>query len=270
MTKDDLNIFKNWFSDFCKSFYSSNIEDQKNISLKEEHTFNVCKNIIEIARELSLNDNEMMLAETIALFHDIGRFPQYAKYKTFKDSISVNHGVLGAHTLLEKKILKNLPENEQKLIIQSVRFHNAYSLPAGEEEDSVIFIKLIRDADKLDIWRVFIEYYESSQEERASAVSLGLPDTTEYSEEILSCIHRKQMASLSKVKTLNDFKLMQLSWIFDLNFKTSFRLLLERNYIDRIIFQLPQKEEIDRVSSALKEFVHMRVNYSAESLRESK
>ena len=267
---DDLNYFKNWFTDFCKAYYSLDSEDQKNISLKENHTFNVCKHIIEIARELSFSNNEIMLAETIALFHDIGRFPQYAKYKTFNDSISVNHGVLGAHTLLEEKILKNLTEDEQKLIIRSVRFHNAYSLPADEEEGSAVFIKLIRDADKLDIWRVFIEYYESSQKERASAVSLGLPDTAEYSEEILSCIHRKQMVSLSKVKTLNDFKLMQLSWIFDLNFKTSFRLLLERNYIDRIISQLPQEEDMNRVSSALKEFVHMRVNYPAESLRESK
>jgi hypothetical protein len=81
----------------------------------------------------------------------------------------------------------------------------------------------------------------------------------EYSEEILSCIHRKQMVSLSKVKTLNDFKLMQLSWIFDLNFKTSFRLLLERNYIDRIISQLPQEEDMNRACLFLNEYSHLRL-----------
>ncbi|MDH5203583.1 MAG: HD domain-containing protein, partial [Nitrospirota bacterium] len=213
MTKDDLLFFKNWFSDFCKSYYSLDSEDQKNISLKEEHTFHVCKNIIEIAGDLSLSDNEIMLAETIALFHDIGRFPQYAKYKTFKDSISVNHAFLGAETLLKEKPLQNIPQNEQQVIVRSVRFHNAFSLPRNEKKDIVFFVKLIRDADKLDIWRVFIDYYESPEEKRASAVGLGLPDTAEYSEKIISCIHRKQMASLSEAKTLDDFKLMQLSWI---------------------------------------------------------
>ena len=103
MTRNDLNFFKKWFSDYCKSFYSSDIEDQKNIYLKEQHTFNVCKNIIEIAKGLSLSNDQIILAETVALFHDIGRFPQYAKYKTFRDSISVNHGLLGAQTLLGKK-----------------------------------------------------------------------------------------------------------------------------------------------------------------------
>jgi len=256
VTKDNVIFFKKWFSNYCKSFYSPNSEDQKNIHLKEEHTFHVCKNILEIAKELSLSESEMMLAETVALFHDIGRFPQYAKFKTFRDSISVNHGFLGARTLLEEKQLQILPDKEQELIIQAVRFHNAFSISKGVGEDIGFFIKLIRDADKLDIWRVFLEFYEGPEEERASAVSLGLPDTPGYSEEVLSHIHGGQMAPLSKAKTLNDFKLVQLSWIYNLNFSPSFKMLLERNYIDRIVSKLPQRSEIEMAALALKEFVH--------------
>lgn len=259
MTQDDLNFFKKWFSDYCKSFYSYNIEDQKNISLKEEHTFHVCKNIVTIAERLSLNNNQILLAETVALFHDIGRFPQYAKYKTFKDSISVNHGLLGSQTIIEEMVLQRVPDNEQKIIIQSVKFHNAFSVPKKEKEDIVFFIKLIRDADKLDIWRVFLEYYESPHENKASAVILGLPDIPEYSGSVISGIYKKKMISLSTVKTLNDFKLLQLSWIFDLNFIPSFQLLSERDYIDRIIANLPQTEEIRNASIVLKEFVQQRL-----------
>ncbi len=198
----------------------------------------------------------MRLAEAAALFHDIGRFPQYAKYKTFQDSISINHGLLGGQTLIEEKILDNLPDDEQELIIEAVRFHNAFSIPEKKKERIIFFLKLIRDADKLDIWRVFTEYYESPEEERASAAGLGLPEGMDYSEEVLSCIYTGHIASLSKVKTLNDFKLLQLSWVYDLNFRTSFELLLKRNYIDRIILTLPQREEIKRVTSVLKEFIH--------------
>lgn len=259
MTENDLIFFKDWFSDYCASFHTADSKDQKNISLKEDHTFNVCRNIVEIAKELSLDINGAMVAETIALFHDIGRFPQYAQYRTFNDSISVNHGVLGAQTLIDEKVLKNLPVHERELIIQAVRFHNAFLIPGRLKKDIVFFIKLIRDADKLDIWRVFIEYYETPEDERASAAGLGLPDTEDYSEEVISCIKRRTMASLSSVRTLNDFKLMQLSWIYDLNFKASLRMLSERNYIGSIISSLPQSEAVKGVYSALMDFVQSRI-----------
>jgi putative nucleotidyltransferase with HDIG domain len=259
MTRDDLIFFKDWFTNFVKSYYSPNIEDRRNINLKEEHTLNVCKNILEIVRELNLNEDDVMLAETIALFHDIGRFPQYDKYRTFRDGISVNHGYLGAQTLIEKKILNSLPDDEQKLIIKAVRFHNAFSIPKKERQDIVFFIKLIRDADKLDIWRVFVDYYDSREEERATAAGLGLPDTSVYSKDVLSYIFKKEVASQYKLKTLNDFKLMQLTWVYDLNFKTSYKLLSERGYIDRIISYLPQDKEIKKVSLVLKECVRERL-----------
>jgi hypothetical protein len=259
MTQNDLIFFKKWFSDYCKSFYSSDIEDQKNISLKEHHTYNVCKNIIGIAKELSPSNNQIVLAETIALFHDIGRFPQYEKYKTFRDSISVNHGLLGSRILIEKNVLQNLSESEQEIIIQSVKFHNAFSTPKKEKKEIIFFVRLLRDADKLDIWRVFTEYYENPGKNSPSAVCLGLPDTAEYSEDILSCLYKKKIVSLTKIKTLSDFKLLQLSWVYDLNFKPSFRLLIERDYLNRIISTLPQTREILNASLSLKKFVHRRL-----------
>ncbi len=259
MTQNNLTFFKQWFSEYCKSFYSSNIEDQKNISLKEEHTLHVCKNMVQIAQGLSLKEDQKLTAETVALFHDIGRFPQYVKYKTFRDNISVNHGVLGAETLIEKKILEKLAGEEQEIIIQAVKFHNAFSIPKKEKEDIVFFIKLIRDADKLDIWRVFLEYYESPSESKASAVGLGLPDLPEYSEDVLAGIYRKEIVSLLNVKTLNDFKLLQLSWIFDLNFMPSFQLLHERDYMQRIISHLPQTDGIQKASLLLKEHIKAKI-----------
>jgi hypothetical protein len=260
MNQNDLIFFKQAFSLFCTSFYSGNSEDQRNINLKEEHTRHVCENMVEIGRGLSLSQNQMMLAEAIGLFHDIGRFPQYAKYKTFRDSISVNHGLLGAETLAEKNMLQMLHHDEQEIIMQSVKFHNAFAVPKKEKDEIIFFIRLIRDADKLDIWRVFLEYYETPDESRASAVGLGLPDVPEYTEEVLEEFFKEEIVSLSKIKTLNDFKLLQLSWIFDLNYQPTFRLLWERDYLHRIIAHLPQTEGIRKASLVLKEFVQKRVS----------
>lgn len=257
MTLSDFETLKIRFADYAKSFISSSRDDQ-NLLLKERHTYNVCDNIVTISKERSMNNDEILLAESIALFHDIGRFPQYAEFKTFRDDMSVNHGVLGAKTLTEERILRELPPKEQETILQAVKFHNAFALPRIEDPDSLVFLKLIRDADKLDIWRVFTEYYETPEEKRASAVGLGLLDAPGYSEKIIRSIREKRMASLSDMKTLNDFKLLQLSWLYDLNFAASFRLLLERDYIKRISAALPRTEEILGVTEILEKFAARR------------
>jgi hypothetical protein len=256
MNQHELNDLKRWFADYCRSFYSSNREDQRNISLKEEHTRNVCGNIVQIARGISLDDARITLAEAVALYHDIGRFPQYQKFKTFKDSVSVNHAALGAKVLIEDNVLQGLLKHEQDIIIRTVALHNVYSIPGGLDEDKLLFLRLVRDADKLDIWRVAIEYYEQSEDGRASAVGLGLPDVPGYSPEVLTALKNEKMVQLSTLKTLNDFKLLQLAWIYDLNFASSLRILASRKYIDGIAASLPRTSEISGALAILRGYVH--------------
>ncbi|MBI5098398.1 MAG: HD domain-containing protein [Nitrospirae bacterium] len=259
MTEKDLEYFKNWFSDFTKSFYSSNEEDQKNIMLKVDHTRNVCKNIIEITNDLSLDDNDKRLAETLALFHDVGRFPQYAKYKTFRDADSINHGLLGTKTLIHSDVLGQIPKDEQDLIKQVVKFHCALTIPKSINNKTLFFLKMIRDADKLDIWRVFIVFYEAPEEERASATAHNKPDTPEYSKDILLRINDRKIASYSKVKNINDFKLMKLSWVYDLHFNGSFRLLKERDYIKSLAQKLPQTNDILKAVAEINKYISERL-----------
>ena len=256
MQNSDLDTFKDWFSEYTRAFYTDNAEDLRNIDLKVKHTYYVCENIVGIAKEEQLGDNDLMIAETAALFHDLGRFLQYSRYKTFRDSISVNHGRLGAEVLGQENILRHLPLHEQQLIMNTVRFHNAFEVPSLEDQQHLLFLHLIRDADKLDIWRIFAEYFEGPQDQQASAVGLGLPDLPDYSKAVLSCLYEKKLATLSEVNTMNDFKLMQLSWVYDLNFRQSFRLMAERAYILKIESALPQTEEIAGAISIIKKFVH--------------
>ncbi|KPJ99031.1 MAG: hypothetical protein AMK71_10365 [Nitrospira bacterium SG8_35_4] len=260
MREEDLRSMKKWFSEYTSSFYSDNEEDRKNIALKIGHTRNVCLNMIEIAKSLALDDNSSRLAETAALFHDIGRFPQYAEYKTFRDADSKNHGLLGARTLMRENVIQGLPRNEQKLILNTVKFHNAYAIPSKQGSEEIFFLKMIRDADKIDIFRVFIEYYESPAEQRASATAFGVPDTPEYSRAMLSCLARKQIAPYSQIKTENDFKLMKLSWVYDLHFDESIRLIQNKNYIDILIHNVPQTEEIQSAMATLKKYINERLN----------
>ncbi|KJR40968.1 metal-dependent phosphohydrolase HD sub domain-containing protein [Candidatus Magnetoovum chiemensis] len=255
MTKEDLQRYKQWFDEFCKSFYAENSEDQQNILLKEIHTAKVCENMTEIAKTALDNECAVMLAEAIALFHDVGRFPQYARYKTFKDSRSVNHGLLGAETLDELGILTGLPDKEQRTISAAVKYHNAYAIPDKQSDDVIKFLRLVRDADKLDIWRVFIEYYAVPIEKRASVVAQEYPDEPNYSLNLCDMLLDGKMIPTNKVRTLNEYKLLQLSWIYDLNFKASFELVLKRDYINEMTRYLPKDDQIKQINQTLTAYV---------------
>lgn len=258
MTKEQLKFFKDWFNKYINAFYTAEVDKQKNITLKEHHSFNVCKNIAEISKSLNLTEDETNLAEAIALFHDIGRFEQLRKYRTFKDSISVNHGTLGADILSETKILERLPEKEMQIILQAVKYHNALKMPDIKDDELVSYLKLIRDADKLDIWRIFKAYFVDDRD-MGSAARLGLPDTSGYNSELLSIIYNSKMISLSMVANLNDFKLMQISWVFDLNFSLSFKLFRDRGFIE-ILSTIQQNDEISNAAGFIMKHIDNRIN----------
>ncbi|GAB4388879.1 MAG: HD domain-containing protein [Thermodesulfovibrionales bacterium] len=252
MRAEELAGFRKWFARYAGSFRSPDVEYRKSIALKVRHTFKVCENMRLITRGEGVDGGDALVAEAIALFHDVGRFPQYDRYRTFMDSRSVDHGALGAEVLAGEGVLGGLAPAERDLIVAAVRRHNAFSLAGPGDERELFFLKLVRDADKLDIWRVFVEIYEGRDVARAAV--LGLPDNGRYSPEVLARLKAGAQASIAGMRTLDDFRLVQLSWAYDLNFRTSFRLLLERDYIARILARLPREREIDEAAAALRAY----------------
>ena len=65
----------------------------------------------------------------------------------------------------------------------------------------------------------------------------------------------EKMVQISTLKTLNDFKLLQLAWIYDLNFASSLRILESRQYIDDIAATLPRTKEIIGALATLQRYV---------------
>ena len=234
MDNDQLQHLTGWFNDYCRSYYTSDEADNRNIILKEEHTRQVCANMDILTAALGFTESRRNLARALALLHDLGRFEQYRRYRTFKDSASENHAAIGAGVLAENRLLAGLPIGDQQLVTRGVALHNVFRMPSGLDPDTLLFLRLIRDADKLDIWRVFIEYYTAEESERASAVSLGLPDVPGISPEVLAALDWGEMVNLALITTLSDFKLLQLSWVYDINFAAALRVIAERDYVGRI------------------------------------
>ena len=56
-------------------------------------------------------------------------------------------------------------------------------------------------------------------------------------------IQTRQSCSITEVRSLADFLLMQLSWIYDLNYSATFHQIINRNIMDAIEQLLPQRTE---------------------------
>ncbi len=252
MNSEDLALLKNWFLTYVDAFQSRKPDIREAVLLKVEHTEKVCKNVLLIAKEQHLTaDKELCLAEAVALMHDIGRFEQYERYGTFDDRNSVNHGKLGAEIIIRKNPLGGISDRERKIILDSVRFHNTLELPSLNKE-TILYLKLLRDADKLDIWRVMVDAYEKGN--ASSSATLGLPEAPECSDGIITAIMNKRTAQMSQVRTINDLKLVHLSWVFTLNFPVTYRLLAERKYISRTAATLPASNNVLTAVSVVKKF----------------
>jgi len=248
MKKKEFEKIRKWFGSYVAGFYTDDVKDSYPVWLKEAHTRHVCRNSFLIGEKLNLAPEDILLAKAAALLHDTGRFRQYARYRTFNDRASENHARLGLKEIGLGKVLDHCRKDEKHLIAKAVYYHNVANLPTAEEEKTLFYIKLLRDADKLDIWRVVAEYYADSGNRNGSdddnTIVLGLPGTPDCSPKILNAFHEKKFASLQDLKTQVDLKLLQISWVFDLNFYTSFHILKKRKHIQKIAATLPQSTAI--------------------------
>jgi len=245
MNRKDLARLKTWFNGYVSGYYKDDSRYNHPILLKENHTKRVCENIIMLGKAMGLSDYDLTLAETMALFHDIGRFEQYARYGTFSDIASENHAKLSLRQMATHGVLLKNTKDEKHLITKAIAYHNAAALPGVKDEKELFYMRLLRDADKLDIWRVVIDYYHERDNFQSSAIELNLPDDPVWSGKVLEAVMNKKIARLEDMKTLNDFKLLQISWVFDLNFAPSFKAVKKRKYLHLIEATLPQSPDIE-------------------------
>lgn len=260
MKPKDLESFKRWFTDYVSEYLTDDPDYNYAIRLKQAHTLRVCSDIALLGRALNLSDQDMLLAETTALFHDIGRFKQYERYGTFNDFLSENHADLGLREIDAQAVLSICSRQEIYLISSAIAYHNAAVLPEGRDDRALFFICLLRDADKLDIWKVFCDYYHKRQEQPDAGpnatIELGLPDKPACSPAVLADMQAGRFARVENLRTLNDFKLLQISWVYDLNFIPSFQTLQQHRYIEQIAATLPPTGEIAAAVKQANEYIN--------------
>lgn len=262
MEMETLEGLSVWFSGYVQIFKTAGPKMDRNILLKMEHTFRVCGEIREIGLSLGLAGNDLRLAEAAALFHDVGRFPQYSRYKTFSDLRSCDHAALSVQVLRDEGVLEDLDPRERDLIVKAVSYHNRASIPEDESDDRCLFFsKLLRDADKLDVWALLLDYYHrrAVQGYRNEALELDLPDGPGISEEVCRALLAGEIVKVKDLRSQNDFKLLQASWIFDLNHRPALVAVRDRAYLERTREHLPRSEEVNRIFELLESRLEERI-----------
>jgi putative nucleotidyltransferase with HDIG domain len=254
----DYDLYDKRFREYVASTRSKDDFIQEHLDLKAEHTFRVVENIYQIARNSGLNEDEITTAKLIALVHDIGRFEQFIKYRTFDDSQSVNHAELGVQILKKTGFLKELDKVSELLVYEAIMNHNVSKLDEGIDKNVLHFARLIRDADKVDIW------YILTQRDVVNKILNDISQEKSYIvPDFILDAYRKGV-TVPSATSMNDYRLLRLSWIYDMNFPATFALVLKRDYIDRILSKVPRSKEKEEIAGIIYRYVHEKAGMHQE------
>ena len=232
-----------WFEDFVRQGDMDDPRDATRLELKRRHCLLVMAEAREQARELGLSPRLTDLATVAGLVHDTGRFPQYRRWKTFRDAQSANHAVLGTIALRQGGGLDGLDARDRRLVRMAVVAHNRRALPRallrGEDPEALALARIVRDADKIDIVRIMLEHFKAPGE-KDDVVVLGLPDAPErYNPAIVADIRAGRIGDYGAMGTVNDFVLLLLSWVNDMSHARTVRLFFRRGHVRELFDQLP-------------------------------
>lgn len=270
----------NAFAEYVRNYDPS---DEK-IKLKIDHTYRVAGLCQRIAESLGLSEPDVDIAWLLGMLHDIGRFEQIRRFGTFNDVQSVDHAEFGADLLFKEGLIRKFAEgyyeecelarsgNEEAeqiiknnehhnkdtgLIEMAIRQHNKYRVKEDLTERQRMFCDILRDADKVDIFKVNADIpmeiiYDVTTEELKNGV---------ITKEVLESFYKKETVLKSVRRSAVDNIVGHISLLFELVYKESYRQAKEQGYVYKL---LDFKSDVPEVNA---EFDDMR-KYVDEFLME--
>lgn len=261
----------NAFAEYVRNYDPS---DEK-IKLKIDHTYRVAGLCQRIAESLGLSEPDVDIAWLLGMLHDIGRFEQIRRFGTFNDVQSVDHAEFGADLLFKEGLIRKFAEgyyeecelarsgNEEAeqiiknnehhnkdtgLLELAIRQHNKYRVKEDLTERQRMFCDILRDADKVDIFKVNADIpmeiiYDVTTEELKSGV---------ISKEVLESFYKRETVLKSVRKSAVDHIVGHISLLFELVYKESYRQTKEQGYVYKL---LDFKSDVPEVNA---EFYNMR------------
>lgn len=232
------------------------------IQRKIYHSLRVVDASEKIAESLNLSVEEVELAKLIGLLHDIGRFEQRLKFKTFEDKKSFDHGNFGEQILKSDNYIRTFIEDDKydEIIFKAIRNHNKFEIEYGLNENEVLFSKIIRDADKLDI------IYESNAILFQKFDSIEVED--EIDKDVINLVYLKKLINTKEIdfEKLTNMIFTTFALVFDINYKFTLEKILKENYLEKTANRFDFKNnEVKKEIQELAKFINVYIKEKIEN-----
>ena len=211
----DFEQYLKEFENYIKKF-DLNIEELK---YKYDHTLRVVDYTKIICKSENISKEDTNLALISALLHDIARFEEWTKYRSWS---KIDHGDLGYEILSENNcILKFVGEDKEQIVLNVVKYHNKLEIPDFLNKQEKKILKIVRDADKIDIMLT------QGNENYLNEKDIIVP------KQILDLIINEKMIEYNQITNYGILILNHLSFLFDMNYRSSFKIIYSLGIINK-------------------------------------
>lgn len=257
----DIEKAKREFLSYVKNYDSSS----GRIKLKIKHILRVVENSKYIAKELGLDEEKIRLAELIGIFHDIGRFEQVRLYDTFSDKdTGLDHAEYSLKVLYEDGLISKFIDTSEydDIIKKAVYNHNKAKIDESiTDENTLLFCKIIRDADKLDIYRVINEDKMEDifwyKEFKNLNMSNGLMEK----------FINDRFIKYKDVKNNADLIFVFYGYIYDFNFPSCFKIIKKEKYLDNFLTRIKDTFDSEEITKNTEELLKICNEYMDNMLK---
>ena len=241
----NIESLKETFKNYVSNYDMNEIA----ISRKYYHSLRVMDFCEFIAKENNFNDKDMEISLLVGLLHDYARFEQWTKYKTYSDLKSIDHGDLAVEKLFDNNEIIDYCKNQEYYdeIYDAIKYHNKMNFSDDISVHNKLLCKVIRDADKLDIFYLL-----------GAEKDLMKQDNGIISDKIKEDFYNHKQVSRKDVKCENDNIVLDLSMVYDLNFKCSLEYLKENSLIDKMFDNIEDKEMFKEYFEYTKNYIEER------------
>lgn len=220
----------------------------KRVMQKMRHSFEVASLAEKLASSLYWKEEEIILAKVIGLLHDIGRFEQLKRIKSFDDTL-FDHADYAIDYLFKKNMhIKDFIGTRvyDDIIRCAIYYHNKLEIPKKDPITNK-FMRLIRDCDKIGI------YY-------ALATNYDLVFDGKLTSGVLELFESGKMIPNELCHTKSDSIIRTLAFLNDFNYEESFDLLQETDYLGIYLGSIEIKENQEELWNQIKRKVYEKLD----------
>lgn len=242
------NVLKE-FKKYVEQFDS----DNEMIAMKISHSYHVAELAKILGKRLELTEEEINLVKTIGLLHDIGRFVQYEKTKSYNAATTkIDHGKVATDYLFKEEHIQDfaIPEKYYSIVETAIYNHNKLEIEEDLTEEELFYVHLTRDVDKIDIFR------QEATIENKSLIE-------QISPKVKEAFFEHHLINIKEIKTKSDETLVELAYVFDIHFQESYTLLKDTDnlelYLSVIEVNKGLEDEFESIKKEVRTYLEERI-----------